>query len=80
MATLVDSLVGRLLAERADGRSSSRLESIPLLALQEYIAGKAAYRPGHYWEADDHFARAIEIDSTFALAGLPNCGTTSATN
>jgi eukaryotic-like serine/threonine-protein kinase len=69
VAMLVDSLVGKLLAERAAG-PSSRLESIPLLALQEYIAGKAAYRRGHYREAGDHFARAIGIDSTFALAGL----------
>lgn len=71
VAMLVDSLIAKLLAERGSGRDQgASLQSIPLPALQEYIAGKAAYRSGHYREATNHFGRALEIDSTFAAAAL----------
>jgi serine/threonine-protein kinase len=72
IATLVDNLVTKLLAQRAGGsdRGARLLDSIPLPALQEYIAGQAAYRRGHYQDATNHFAKAVQIDSTFALAGL----------
>jgi DNA-binding SARP family transcriptional activator/Tfp pilus assembly protein PilF len=39
-----------------------------LEALEKYSDGKAAYREGHYKEAEDLFKTAIAIDSDFAMA------------
>jgi hypothetical protein len=41
-----------------------------LPALRNYLAGQAAYRSGKYDHAVARFGRAVEFDSTFALAGL----------
>jgi tetratricopeptide (TPR) repeat protein len=72
LPTLADRLVAQLLSVRA-GEGGLRLEvltSASLPALRAYFAGKEAYRGGRFLEAAGHFRRAVEIDSTFALAGL----------
>jgi tetratricopeptide (TPR) repeat protein len=69
---LVDRLVAGLLSVRA-GEHGSRLAlltSASLPALRAYLAGKQAYRGGRFGDAAADFRRAVEIDSTFALAGL----------
>jgi hypothetical protein len=69
---LVDRLVAGLLSARA-GADDSRLAlltSASLPALRAYLDGKQAYRGGRFTEAAAHFRRAVEIDSTFALAGF----------
>jgi serine/threonine-protein kinase len=72
LAILVDSVITKLLVIDA-GESEQRIASLastPLPALEAYLAGQASYRAGHYTEAGDRFAEALQIDSTFALAGL----------
>jgi hypothetical protein len=69
---LVDRLVAGLLSAGA-GADNSRLAlltSASLPALRAYLDGKQAYRGGRFAEAAAHFRRAVEIDSTFALAGF----------
>lgn len=71
MAT-VDQLAIRLLAldAREGDRRLAGLTSTSLQALRAYLDGQAAFRRGNYAEADGHFERALESDSTFALAAL----------
>ena len=72
LAVLVDSVIAQLLVLDA-GESEQRVASLasrPLAALEAYLAGQASYRAGHYAEAVDRFAAALQVDSTFALAGL----------
>lgn len=69
---LVDRLVGELLSTSA-GEESQRvatLTSTSLAALRAYLEGQSAYRRGRYDEALLEFSRAVDRDSTFALAGL----------
>ncbi len=72
LAALIDGLAAELLV-RASGESGRRLPSVlstSLPAIQEYIAGQAAYRAGHHPAADSHFNRALDIDSTFVQAAM----------
>jgi tetratricopeptide (TPR) repeat protein len=46
------------------------LDDVSLPALQAYLEGRRAYRRNEYSEARVHFARALDVDSTFALAAL----------
>jgi serine/threonine-protein kinase len=72
LAVLVDSVVAKLLAIDA-GENEQRvatLASTPLAALEAYLAGQVSYRAGGFAEAGNRFAEAIQVDSTFALAGL----------
>ncbi len=72
LPALVDRLAGQLLGLLA-GEGLQRiaeLTSTSLAALKAYLDGQAAYRDGRYPAALEHFSRAIEIDSSFALAGL----------
>lgn len=46
------------------------LDDVPLTALEEYLDGRRAYRKNAYTEARTSFSRALDIDSTFALAAL----------
>jgi len=72
IAVLVDSVIAELLALDA-GESEQRvalLASTPLAALEAYLAGQASYRAGRYPDAVDRFDAALQIDSTFALAGF----------
>jgi tRNA A-37 threonylcarbamoyl transferase component Bud32/tetratricopeptide (TPR) repeat protein len=69
---LVDRLTARLLAREA-GESERLLEqltSTSLPALRAYLEGQAMYRRGGYEAAAIRFNRALDLDSTFALAGL----------
>ena len=72
LTALVDQLTAQLLAREA-GVSESRLAvltSTSLSALRAYLEGQAADRRGRFVEAVQHFERALEIDSSFALAAL----------
>jgi serine/threonine-protein kinase len=69
---LVDALAARLVAMKA-GLQHDRLATLTttsLGALYAYLAGRAAHRAGDYRGALKQFDRAIELDSTFALAGV----------
>ena len=72
LAVVVDRLVARLLSASAgeDPQRLDALTSTSLPALRAYLDGQAAYRRGRYAEAIEHFGRAVDLDSTFALAGL----------
>ncbi|HTO73210.1 MAG TPA: hypothetical protein VMJ30_05295, partial [Gemmatimonadales bacterium] len=68
--TLIDRLTGQLLALGA-GTSASRLSSLTttnLDALRAYLDGMSAFRRGSFIKATPLFDRAVELDSTFALA------------
>lgn len=72
LAGLVDRLAASLLALHA-GEGEPRLAALTsasLPALRAYLAGRAAYRRGENVDAIRWYARALERDSTFALAGL----------
>jgi len=72
LPAVVDRLVAQLLSASA-GEDPQRLDgltSTSLPALRAYLEGQAAYRRGRYSEAIGHFGRAVDVDSTFALAGL----------
>ena len=70
--SLIDHFAAQLVAleagERPDRLASLTSASLP--ALYAYLAGKAAHRVGQYDTAAAHFARAFELDSTFASAAL----------
>jgi serine/threonine-protein kinase len=72
LAVLVDSVIAKLLAIDA-GENEQRVASLastPLAALEAYLAGQASYRAGRYADAVNRYAEALQIDSTFAHAGL----------
>ncbi len=72
LLSLVDRLSIELLT-RAGGEPRQRLSRLlttDLDAVRTYLAGQAAYQAGRYRDANDYFAEAIDIDTTFALAGL----------
>ncbi len=69
---LIDRLTAELMAREA-GEVESRLDMLTttsLPALRAYLEGQSAHRQGRYADAQRHFVRALELDSTFALAGL----------
>ncbi len=70
--SLVDRIAAELLSLRAgeDDQRLSVLTSSSLPAVRAYLEGQAAYRGGRYQEAVNHFDRALQLDSTFALAAL----------
>jgi serine/threonine-protein kinase len=72
LALLVDSLVAELLVRESGGseKQARQLAGIPFPALQAYLAGQSLYRRGRYKEAEKQFMRALDVDSTFVLAGL----------
>ncbi|HEV8124771.1 MAG TPA: serine/threonine-protein kinase [Gemmatimonadales bacterium] len=72
VAVLVNRLAARLLSldageerERLDGLAATSLD-----ALQDYLAGRKAYRRGEYFTAMDLYDRAFARDSTFAQAAF----------
>jgi eukaryotic-like serine/threonine-protein kinase len=71
LSSLVDRLVIALLSVGAgeDQRLAS-LTTTSLPALRAYLDGQAAYRGGRYDAAFTHFVRAVETDTTFALAAF----------
>lgn len=69
---LVDDLAVRFLLLEA-GEQQHRLENLTttsLSALEAYLKGQALHRRARFEEALDHYVRALELDSTFALAAL----------
>ena len=72
LPALIDRLTAQLLALRAgvEARTLSDLTSTSLTALKAYLEGQAEFRRGRYVEALEHFDRALQDDSTFALAAL----------
>jgi serine/threonine-protein kinase len=72
LTRLVDELAAQLLALGA-GEGTDRLSfltSTSLPALREYLDGRAALRRGAYPESVRRLEHAMELDSSFALAGL----------
>ena len=72
VAPAVDTLAAELMA-RAAGEPEDRLADLtrrPLPALRTYLAADQSYRTGRYVRAESLFAKVLDIDSTFALAGL----------
>src|SRR6185503_10595274 len=72
LARLIDEVAAKLLSSVA-GEASERLPklmSTSLPALRAYLDGKAKYRRGEATAASRDFARALDSDSTFALAAL----------
>jgi tRNA A-37 threonylcarbamoyl transferase component Bud32/tetratricopeptide (TPR) repeat protein len=72
LAWLVDRLAARLLAE-VSGEGAQRTASLTgtsLAALRAYLDGQVKLRHGQAQAAGADFARALEADSTFALAGI----------
>jgi DNA-binding SARP family transcriptional activator len=69
---LVDQLAARLLALRAgnDERSTAALTTTSLTALRAFLEGRVENRRGHSAAAIRAFNRALEFDSTFALAAV----------
>ena len=68
---LVDRLIAQLITEETG--TSHGLEGLvnrPLPALRLFLEAQAAYRRGDYADAVVRYERALDLDSTFALAGL----------
>ena len=72
IAVLVNRLTAALLIGEA-GESADRsagLATAPLDALQDYLAGRRAFRRGDYHGAMDLYSRAVARDSTFVDAAF----------
>jgi serine/threonine-protein kinase len=68
---LVDRLIAQLITEGAgESHALDGLANTSLPALRLYLEGQAAQRRAEYADAVDRFARALDLDSTFAIAGL----------
>jgi tetratricopeptide (TPR) repeat protein len=69
---LVDQLTSKLIAEwvQEPARRLEDLTSASLPAVRAYLDGRAAYRLGEFDRAQASFTRALELDTTFALAAL----------
>ena len=72
LPSLVDRLAKGLLlgASQEDERRLADLTSQSLPALQAYLVAKQAFRAGAHQLSMTQYLRAIELDSTFALAAL----------
>ena len=72
LTAVVERLAGGILSlsmgEYAE--SLDQLTSADPAALREYLLGQVEFRNGRWLTANQHFARAVEIDSTFALAAI----------
>jgi eukaryotic-like serine/threonine-protein kinase len=67
-----EQLAAQLLARGAE-KNEQRLPSLTttsLEALRAYLDGQSEYRRGHYVAAAAHLSRALQVDSTFALAAF----------
>ena len=72
IATLVNRLTAALLIRNA-GEAPEReagLAAAPLDALQDYLAGRRAYRHGDYFTAMRLYGKALDRDSTFVAAAF----------
>jgi DNA-binding SARP family transcriptional activator len=72
MPAVIDTLAAELMS-RAAGEPVDRLPDLtrrPLSALRLYLAAQVAYRRGAYQRAESLFAKSLDVDSSFTLAGL----------
>jgi tetratricopeptide (TPR) repeat protein len=70
---LVDDVAAQLLLSTGGGRGGpvSRIAAVTtesLTALKDYLQGERAMRAGEFLAAADAFQRAVDVDSSFALA------------
>ena len=71
LTTLVDRLAARLLvSEAGDSERLADQTTTSLRALRAYLDGQSAYVRRDYTSAQRSYARALQGDSTFALAAL----------
>jgi tetratricopeptide (TPR) repeat protein len=72
LLNLLDQLLAQLLVRQAgvSPQSVGALTSQSLPAIRAYLAGRSNYRVGRNSAAVRDFERALDIDSTFALAAL----------
>ena len=71
LPVLVDRLIAQLITEGAGASHGlDGLVKTPLPALRLYLEGQAAQRRAEYADAVDHFEKALDLDSTFAVAGM----------
>jgi len=72
---LIDRLAAQLLGMAAgiEGAQLASLTSTSLPAIRAFLAGQAAFRKGRMETAVLRYDEAIDLDSTFALAGLQLC-------
>jgi DNA-binding SARP family transcriptional activator len=71
LTTLVDRLAARLLvSEAGDNERLADQTTTSLRALRAYLDGQSAYVRRDYTSAQRSYARALQGDSTFALAAL----------
>jgi tetratricopeptide (TPR) repeat protein len=68
LPALVDRLIAQLLAGESGRTELATLTSLP--ALREYLDGQSALRAGRFKDAFRSFNHALDLDSTFALAGV----------
>ena len=68
LPALVDRLIAQLLAGESGRTELATITSLP--ALRAYIDGQSALRAGRFKDAFRSFNHALDIDSTFALAGV----------
>jgi tetratricopeptide (TPR) repeat protein len=72
LPALIDRLVATVLSLEA-GENADRLTSLTstsLEALRAYLEGNAHYRRARYVDAVASYSRALDLDSTFALAAM----------
>jgi tetratricopeptide (TPR) repeat protein len=72
LESVIDRFAAELLASAAGEREdrTAILAAAPLPALRAYLRGRTAYRRGRYDLAVTEYGRALQLDSTFALAAL----------
>lgn len=75
ISQLIDRLAAQLLGMAAgmEGIQLASLTSGSLPAIRLFLAGQAEYRKGRVEDAVLRFDDALDLDSTFALAGLKLC-------
>jgi DNA-binding SARP family transcriptional activator len=72
LEAVIDRFTAGLLAAAAGEREDRMaiLAAVPLRAIRAYLSGRTAYRRGRYDLAVGEYGRALQLDSTFALAAL----------
>ena len=71
LAAFIDHFAAELLSLRAgEDRRLAALTSTSLSALRAYLAAQSDYRASRFESAIRNYQRALEIDSTFALAAM----------
>jgi tetratricopeptide (TPR) repeat protein len=72
LGAMIDGLAAQLLSLQSgqDVLDMVALSGRPLAAVRHFLAGEAAYRRGEYDLAVGEFRRALEFDSTFAMAAF----------